>query len=215
MKFLKIGCGGMIVMFVILMIIGAMNSDSNTNQTSQTKASENEFGVSEENHKQITNTLNSLGIEKLKNVKHDALLDNAYAEGEKGYRFDAGGLSNIVIYISPNQTVNRVKYAGEDLFAKDEILYTVDDFGLTTSEMSDLQYKTESAVKDLLKAPSTAKFAKITERGFSKNKGEIIVQSYVDSQNGFGAMLRAEFQVKINKEGKVTSFIFDGREYIK
>ncbi|HGS9087754.1 hypothetical protein I6A86_08825 [Clostridioides difficile] len=51
---------------------------------------------------------------------------------------------------------------------------------------------------------------------FSKNKEEIVVQSYVDSQNSFGATMRSEFQIIFTSDGKdVKSFIFDGKEMIK
>ena len=40
------------------------------------------------------------------------------------------------------------------------------------------------------------------------------MQGYDDSQNGFGATVRSTFQVTY-KNNKVTSLIFDGKEYIK
>ena len=45
-----------------------------------------------------------------------------------------------------------------------------------------------------LKAPSTAKFADWDESHVTKiNSGEYLVTSWVDSQNGFGAMLRKQY----------------------
>ena len=50
---------------------------------------------------------------------------------------------------------------------------------------------------------------------FSKNKNIITVQSYVDSQNGFGAMIRSEFQFIIDTDtDTIQSLIFDGQEMI-
>lgn len=48
----------------------------------------------------------------------------------------------------------------------------------------------KDAVKDNLKAPSTAKFPGYDENNVKHIENEIfIIKSYVDSQNGFGAIL--------------------------
>ena len=70
-------------------------------------------------------------------------------------------------------------------------------------------------VKKCLKAPSTADFPNITEWKFKKDKNEIILQSYVDSQNSFGTMIRSEFQIKFSPDGTTASFILDGTEYMQ
>lgn len=79
------------------------------------------------------------------------------------------------------------------------------------SEKSDLQYKCQETIKTILKSPSTAKFPNILEWSIGKTRKGIVVQSYVDSQNSFGAELRNEFQFII-KDGTITSLIFDGQE---
>ena len=71
-------------------------------------------------------------------------------------------------------------------------------------------------IKSLLVSPSTAKFPNILHWKFAKDKGILIVQSYVDSQNAYGAMIRNYFQFKIDtKVQKITSLIIDGEEYMK
>jgi hypothetical protein len=47
--------------------------------------------------------------------------------------------------------------------------------------------------REKLKAPSTAKFASITDSEVINKNGLYYVKAYVDSQNGFGAMLRTAF----------------------
>ncbi len=48
-------------------------------------------------------------------------------------------------------------------------------------------------VKEKLKSPSTAEFGESTEYVFQSNDSQFVVKSYVDSQNGFGAMLRTNY----------------------
>lgn len=87
---------------------------------------------------------------------------------------------------------------------------------MSTSEESDLQMRCERGVKEFLKSPSSAKFPSINGWYFGKDREKIVAQSYVDAQNSFGAMLRSEFQVTFTPDGEsVTSFIFDGKEYVK
>lgn len=56
----------------------------------------------------------------------------------------------------------------------------------------------QSSVKNNLKAPSTAKFPTYSDADFKDlGNNEFAITSYVDAQNGFGAMLRSNFVVKI------------------
>lgn len=66
----------------------------------------------------------------------------------------------------------------------------------------------QDAVKERLKAPSTAKFPSC---GFdmdkytiktNKNRTEFFVTGYVDAQNSFGAMLRENFGVILKRDGE-------------
>jgi hypothetical protein len=63
----------------------------------------------------------------------------------------------------------------------------------------DLCVDAEVMVKEMLKSPSTAEFPTCNTQNFSIEKlGEnyYLVSSYVDSQNGFGAMIRSDWSVK-------------------
>lgn len=67
----------------------------------------------------------------------------------------------------------------------------------------------EDAVKKKLKAPSTAKFPRTTEKDkhikYLGNK-EYQIDSWVDSQNSFGAMIRTNFSVTIVFDNEKVSF---------
>lgn len=60
----------------------------------------------------------------------------------------------------------------------------------------------EIAVKNRLKAPSTAKFPVYTQAKVTHSGDVYTVVSYVDSQNGFGAILRSYFKVKMRLRGE-------------
>ena len=62
----------------------------------------------------------------------------------------------------------------------------------------------EDFVKQNLKSPSTAEFPKTIEKdNHIKELGndEYLINSWVDSQNSFGAMIRSKFSCKIIFEG--------------
>lgn len=64
----------------------------------------------------------------------------------------------------------------------------------------------QKEVKRQLKSPSTAKFASPFEEEakYRINKdGSIYIQSYVDSQNSFGAIIRTNFGCTVDKYGNV------------
>ena len=55
----------------------------------------------------------------------------------------------------------------------------------------------ERAVKSRLKSPRSAKFPFFDWKVYDRGNGLYEVNSYVDSQNSFGAMLRKYFYVKV------------------
>lgn len=68
----------------------------------------------------------------------------------------------------------------------------------TSSEKDDAEiWKiAQDVVKDRLTSPSSAEFPGLDEVEFrEQDDGTIVVDSYVDSQNGFGAMMRTDFKV--------------------
>jgi len=57
-------------------------------------------------------------------------------------------------------------------------------------------------VKRYFKAPSTAKFPSLLKSSVETTMdGYTVVSSYVDAQNGFGAMIRSNYVVKLKQTG--------------
>lgn len=67
----------------------------------------------------------------------------------------------------------------------------------------DAYYTAKDAIKNRLKAPSTATFASLQNSVARQERcGVWVVRTYVDAQNSFGATVRAHWLVKVEKTGK-------------
>lgn len=65
----------------------------------------------------------------------------------------------------------------------------------------------KESVESELKCPSTAKFARELDKEskYKINDDEsVIIQSYIDAQNSFGAMIRTHFRCTVDKYGNVS-----------
>jgi|GEM_PF-1303430 hypothetical protein cdifA_19763 len=206
---------GYVFLWIFLFIGIAVSPDSNSNvkkmaTINQTKTKENQI---EEN---IKKALESSGLVKYK-LERDENLDDMAKPGTLGYRAktDFTG-SGVAVYVDKNNnTVFSIRYADKDYYKEGKILGNLKDDVLTFDEASDYNIDIKEKLKSILKAPSTAKFPAITQWEFKRKDGVTTVRSYVDAQNAFSAMLRSDFQVKYNKDNKITSFIFEGQELIK
>lgn len=168
--------------------------------------------VSQDQEDKAVSVLGECGIEKIKEVTYDSTLDG---DGLKGYRLSTeyDNISDVVAYFD-NEKIRQIRFLGQYLYKNQEVVSLATDHFLSDSQQSDYQIQCKKVVESVLKAPSTAKFPNILKWAIFKEEGSVIVQSYVDSQNSFGAMLRSEFQFKI-KDDNIVSFILDGEEYIK
>jgi hypothetical protein len=67
----------------------------------------------------------------------------------------------------------------------------------------------QDAVRSKLKSPSTASFGDATVR--DRQAGGVVINGPVDSENGFGAMIRSAYVCDVDDSGFVTdSTILDG-----
>lgn len=76
----------------------------------------------------------------------------------------------------------------------------------------------KETIKKVLKSPSTAEFVDVKAYELSNLKDVWAVNGYVDSQNGFGAMIRSQWEVQLDyrdgKGGTVKSILFDGEKIL-
>lgn len=93
----------------------------------------------------------------------------------------------------------------------------------TSSDYAVASYvQAKNFVSSVLKSPSTADFPFFGE-GVKVGTNTYKVSSYVDSQNGFGAMIRSNYIITLKFNGgneanqsnwQVVEFIFDGEEIV-
>ncbi len=93
-----------------------------------------------------------------------------------------------------SETISKYNFIGEEI--------------KLTKNMKQIIYeKVKKDIMDSLKTPSTAVFPELKEWNIDVNSNNVIeVKSYVDSQNSYGAMLRANFEQKyilFNKDNYV------------
>lgn len=197
-----------IIMLVILM-------DNNSSPNPNLAIIEKTIGVSSTDAININNILKSVGIEKVSNITHDEILDDDEGNNTNGYRIKTDFSNNVILYLDSSNKVISIRWLSKDFYRDEKVLLSFKDYIVNASEEAAYMTNSESVIQQVLKSPSSAKFPNITEWKIVKDNGIVTVQSYVDSQNSFGAMLRSDFQIKYSKEGEITSLIFDGKEYIK
>ncbi len=208
----KSGC--LIVFIFFIAVVSVCFAIAMTNLTTNKEKIVTATGASETEAQKISDILELCKVGDIKSISYDENLDISEVEGEKGYRIENNLSPNIILYLNPDLSVNSIRYADRDFYKNGEQLLSFEDFIISGDEQTEYQIKAMDYVKGVLKSPSTAKFPNILEWSIWKEDGIYIIQSYVDAQNGFGALVRSEFQIKSDGD-EVISFILDGEELIR
>lgn len=223
-------CSIIILVLMTITIVGAVlgndtpSSNSNTNSGNQNAtlstntptsfAAKNINGLSNKQGEKIDKILSQCGLKDASSITAESSLDSRY-KGKKGYILVIGNIKNVFVFLDKKQNVYKITYKNHTLYGKGKVKSTLDDYCMTAEEQDTVRISCEEKIKEILTSPSTAEFANRNEWAFSKNKHTLLVQGYVDSQNGFGAMIRSDFQFEIDrKTNKIKSLIFDGKELI-
>ena len=179
------------------LIFGIPESGSNEPQSNNVKLLMDTCGVTEEQANGIENILANCEITKIDEIKHDSLLDDMIEMGDRGYRVEAHGVKNIILYVSQEGEARAVRHAGFDMFFNDTYQKKLSSFYLTASQETTLQIAVQNGVKSVLTSPSSAKFPLITNWSFYKDPAEdtVTIESYVEAKNAFGTMIRTYFVV--------------------
>lgn len=200
----------LIILFIILCImIGLIKEADKTLDTSYSII--NSYVSSEEAPK-VKEIIEKCGFTNYI-VTRDESIDGLWEEGTLGFRIKSDQSNNATLYVK-NGCVDNIRYADIDLYKNGEYLDSASNYYVSFNEKINWMTKAESGVNQLLKAPSTAKYPLANEWNIYKNQDTVTIESYVDSQNSFGAMIRSNFKITVINN-QVTSLIFDGKEYIK
>ena len=128
-------------------------------------------------------------------------------------------LENDMQKLSTITSIQKIKIdslADINFYKDGEIKDNIKDYVLTSSQRAQYQNRAEELVKSMLISPATAKFPSSNQWNIGINKGIVFMQSFVDSQNAFGAVIRNNFKIKYDtKTATITSLIIDGEEQIK
>lgn len=223
-------CSIIILILMTITIVGAVlgndtpSSNNNTNYGNQNAAlstnaptsfaAKNINGLSNKQGEKIDKILSQCGLKDASSITAESSLDSRY-KGKKGYILVIGNIKNVFVFLDKKQNVYKITYKNHTLYGKGKVKSTLNDYCMTAEEQDTVRISCEEKIKEILTSPSTAEFADRNEWAFSKNKHTLLIQGYVDSQNGFGAMIRSDFQFEIDrKTNKIKSLIFDGKELI-
>lgn len=194
--FLIIGC-------IVMLLTSGCGDDSSE------KFSKTSKEISAKQSQQAFEVFKKIGVAEIYEVKADATLND---DNIKGFRVKTNVAQNVIAYFKEGN-IERIRFNGMDLYKNEKILASIKDFVMDLNEQTDYQLRCENGVKSILKAPGTAEFPSITEWRFVKTPEKIVVISYVDAQNSFGAKLRNHFKVTFSGDGsKILSFVFNGKE---
>ena len=200
------------IVFIAVIIISVFNIGSQVGNI-RYKLFE-QYNISAESVDGIIQIIDNCGYSKYFNgYKISKGIDNDEIEGSIGFELTQGDRTIGFVDVKDGK-VCAIQYSDKMLVEDGVIKHTLDEYLITSSEETELIINTESVIRKILKSPSTAKFPwDYNEWKIGKKDGKTIVQGYVDSQNGFGAMVRSQFQVEYTN-GSVTSIIFDGEKVL-
>lgn len=186
-------------------------TDSTTTTVSQTEketvttAEDKEVGaftsisnLTNDEAKTIINDLKSVGVKEVEKVS--VVGNQSDAVGGASFNISYKGYTVTLIVI--NKKTDSI-YSGDiTLFENGKVVNDINDYIFDTADEGKFIYYAEEYVKQCLISPSTAKFpGLVLERNewkVSRKKDVVTINSYVDSQNGFGAMLRSNFIIQIS-----------------
>lgn len=201
------------IIFIGMMIVGlylAYTMDSQLKRVAE---------LSDEQEKNIVQVIKDIGIDgNIEKVEHDELLDGLYSETGKGYRISISDseINNLILYLKENKDIEAINWADINFYKDGEIKDNIKDYTLASSQRAQYQNRAEELIKSILISPATAKFPNSNQWNIRINKGIVFMQSFVDSQNAFGAVIRSDFKIKYDtKTATIISLIIDGEEKIK
>ena len=196
------------VVFAIVAFVIVQCNISNSNKKKEAlKESQiptyERFGISEKDFADINPIFEKCGFSKITKVEKEDTLDNGTTsfyvemEGIKPNKVISAGRTEgniIYVYLTQDNKVSEILVNFNPVYKNGKILNKVIAFTeLSLEEKTACQLICEDSVKKLLKSPATAKFCDYLDYRWSKEKGIIKAQGYVDSQNGFGAMVRTNY----------------------
>ena len=154
--------------------------------------------------------IKSVGFERVDKIEY-------FMETEKlkGYLASLGYTNDFLVSFIGNEVfaISRDELV---LYDRDAggVLDNITNYTLDYSEKGDFLDKAQFYVLQVLKAPSSAEFATTNESQFSRNKDLVTIQSWVNAQNSFGAMLRNKIYAQFSYSTRDLLYLVLGDEVV-
>jgi hypothetical protein len=135
-------------------------------------------------------------------------------DGHTSYYVTDDEVSQIVVWISDDKTVESIYFHDYDIYVDGEVIAPITNYYVPSENKDEYRTLSQEIIKKLLNYPDTAKFKGITSWKFGVDEnGLIIVQSSVTAKNAFNVESTTEFQI-LYDDKTPTSVILDGKEYL-
>ena len=146
--------------------------------------------------------------------------DESFTSEGNGYQCVYG--DTIITFVMDGEVVKSVVSGSFTFYSDDAVIFKVVDTVPNSEELRAAKENTKELVLNSLKAPSTAKFPgtildQYENWSIVKDENNIIVSSYVDAENSFGATPRTNFSVTYDiSDGNwtVVGFTFGDEVYV-
>ena len=218
----NIGCIIILIIFAIFFVIifrGCKEDFSSNAPATQEEASIASFaayGISSAQEQAARNALNKIGIDKVTKIEKESDEEYTFYYGKeeppvwltfKGTKVKTIDLTVKVKHLREDRMVD---VPGKTIYKNGKATWKVQDFVFMEGESRGMyRNDVQEYVKSILKVPESAKFPDCfidcSGWAMSKDKGIVIVQSYVDSRNGLGLTSRMFFEAQY-KNGRIISF---------
>ncbi|MCQ2602052.1 MAG: hypothetical protein MJ184_11895 [Treponema sp.] len=218
--------------FIIFAIIAFMVIQCNISKTNKRKENLREsqiptyerFGISETDFAELNTVFEKCGFSKITKVEKGDTLDDGttsyYIEMEdvEPNKVISAGVTEgntIFVYLTEDNKLSEILVNFNPVYKNGKVLNKIEAFTkLSIEEKSTCELICENTITKFLKSPSTARFCKYDEYRWRKEEGIIKAQGYVDSQNGFGAMVRTNYLLTYDcVKHKAISLNINGKTY--
>lgn len=153
-------------------------------------------GLSKEQAGTVLTQLKDVGVTKFDGV--------STLNKDKGYYYVQDDKYGRVFFgIKDGKLVTIENQQGVKVYASDNKICDLVDVTLTDAQVAEYQVIAQNAVKNKLKAPSTADFDNL--KVLKDKSGSVLISGTVDAQNSFGAKIRNSFLVTVDANKQVTS----------
>ena len=156
-------------------------------------------GMNDTQEKAAIKIFNDNGIKELSNVEKSS-------QGNNNFLFKGDKFGMVFFTLNQDKSIKNIVYETVPIYAEGKPLNKFSDVIVSNIERAEYEVAAQSAVKDKLKSPSTANFQSFPV--IMRNKDIVLVKGKLDAQNGFGAMIRSDYIVKLQLPNKTIMDVY-------